>query len=108
MLGTSRKRRGSAGLPYAPTCWVFSPENSIYGGLVPVAKWRLIIFRPDYRKTPNNEGWSPISVCFCPLRDTLTGLGERHTLGTSSWKAARGHWRANPRKSWVIGNFCTS
>ena len=60
------------GLPCTPTYWTFSPENSIYGGLIPVAKWRLIIFPFDHRKTPNNERWSPISLYSCPLRDTLT------------------------------------
>jgi hypothetical protein len=37
-----------------------------------------------------------------------SGLSERHTLGTSSLKAAAGHCRASPRKSCVMGNFRTS
>ena len=106
------------GLPRTPTHWALLPEIAIYGGLVLATKWRLIILPAGHRKTPNNERWSSVSPCSCPLRDTLTAstsgghprprrdaTGLPSSVAPVSWKQEGG--LACPPHGSVRARVCT-
>jgi len=76
------------GLSHTPTYWALPPRIAIYGGLILATKWRLIILPAGHRKTPNNERWSSISPCSCPLHDTLTPVETTRGSSFHPWFAS--------------------
>ncbi len=74
-----------------------SPVRSAYRAGLPLRCAPTDVLSP----TSHSNDVTCFDIRYCST-DSECGQGEeceRHTLGTSPWKAEAGHWKASPRKS---------